>query len=258
MDPDTLLKVYLCIWLAVVGAAVGSFLDCAVSRWAEGRPWSKGRSQCDSCGHVLGVGDLVPIFSWLFRRGKCKYCGEKIPAECLAAELAGALGLFCVGWRFGLTWELGQWAVLAVLLLAVSLADWRKRIIPDRLLIVMAVNRVLWFFILGHGVPELLEALKACAVPAALLALVLAAEKLSGRELMGGGDIKLLFALALYLSWAELLLALLAGCVLGLLWSVCSGMKRGEAMPFGPFLAAGAILTAAFGGPVLDWYIGLF
>ena len=96
------------------------------------------------------------------------------------------------------------------------------------------------------------------AVPAVLLALVLGMERIMGREAMGGGDVKLLFALALYLNWAELFLTLLAGCLLGLLWAGLTRRSKGAAMPFGPFLAAGAVLTVCCGGPVLEWYFGLF
>ncbi len=250
---------FLRFWLAVLGAVAGSFLDCAVSRWAEGDPHPfAGRSRCASCGHTLGAGDLVPVASYLFRRGRCRYCGEAIPARCLWSELAGAAAFVWVGARFGLCLELGQWLVLAALLLALSLTDTAKRIIPDRLPLALAANRAVWFFVLGHGAPELLAAGKALAVPAALLALVLALEKLLDREVMGGGDIKLLFVLALYLTWAELLLALLAGCLLGLLWAALARRGKGGALPFGPFLAAGTILTVCCGGPVLDWYFGLF
>ncbi len=259
MDPDALVKLYLCFWLAVFGAALGSFLDCAVSRWAAGEAHIfRGRSRCAACAHALGAGDLVPVFSYLVRRGRCRYCGAPIPADCLASELAGALFLAGAGARFGLSWETGQWSVCAALLLAVSLADGAERLIPDRLLLALAVNRLLWLPVLGPAVPALLEAAKAAAVPAALLALVLAAERLLDREVMGGGDIKLLFVLALYLNWAELLLALLEGCLLGLLWAVLTGRKQGAVLPFGPFLAAGALLTAYFGGPLLNWYFGLF
>jgi len=258
MEERQIWTALLCFWLAVLGAVLGSFLDCAASRWAEDKPWIKGRSRCAACGRALGAGDLVPVFSYVLRRGRCRYCGAKIPAKCLAAEMAGALSMLCLGLRFGPSVELGEWAVLTALLLAVSLTDWEKRVIPDSLLLVMACIRLFWFPALGHGVRELLGIAAACAVPAALLALVLVMEKLSGREVMGGGDIKLLFALALYLDWAELLLALLAACALGLAWAAASGRKREASVPFGPFLAAGAFLTVVFGGPVLDWYFGLF
>lgn len=256
---EQLLTAYLCFWLAVFGAVLGSFLDCAASRWAGGDPHPfAGRSRCASCGHALGAGDLVPVFSFLLRRGRCKYCGEKIPGECLVAELAGAAAFAALGLRFGLSPELGQWLIVAAVLLALSLTDWAARLIPDKLLVLLAANRAVWFLVLGQGGRELLTAVKACAVPAALLALVLAMEKLMGREAMGGGDIKLLFALALYLTWAELFLTLLLGCLLGLLWAALTGGRKGTAMPFGPFLALGAVLTVLCGGPVLEWYFGLF
>lgn len=251
--------IFLCFWLAVTGAVLGSFLDCCISRMAAGdeHPFG-GRSRCDSCGHTLRAFDLIPVFSWLFLKGKCRYCGKKIPPDCPVSELAGAVAFAGLGLRFGPTLELGQWLVLAGVLLALSLTDLAKRIIPDRLLIFAAVNRVVWFFVMDGWGSALLTALKACAVPAALLGLVLLLEKLSGREVMGGGDIKLLFVLALYLSWAQLLLTLLAGCLFGLVWAVLTGRKKGTVLPFGPFLAAGAIAVICCGDPLLKWYFGLF
>lgn len=258
MEEQEIWTVFLCFWMAVFGAALGSFLDCAVSRWAAGERMFAGRSRCASCGRTLGAADLVPVFSFLFRLGRCRYCKGPIPRECLAAELAGALALGCLAARFGPAPELGQWAVWAALLLALSLTDWAKRLIPDQLLLALVANRVIWFLALGHGGREALEAAKACAIPAVLLALVLLMEKHAGREVMGGGDIKLLFVLALYLTWGALLLTMLTGCLLGLLWAALTRRKKDAAIPFGPFLAAGAVWTVCYGGPVLDWYFGLF
>ena len=136
-------------WIAVVGMVVGSFLDCAVSRWAVGEEIFLGRSHCTSCGHALGVRDLVPLFSFLLHRGRCRFCGEKIPADCLVAEVAGAACFLCMLLRFGLTVELSQWLIFAGLLLALSLADWHMRIIPDGMLLALAVNRLFWMWLLG-------------------------------------------------------------------------------------------------------------
>lgn len=154
---------------------------------------------------------------------------------------------------------LGQWVVWAALLLALSLADCAKRILPNRLVAALAANRVIWMFVLGENMGKAaLRALAACAVPAALLAMVLAAEKCTGREWMGGGDIKLLFALALYFDWAQMLLTLLAGCTLGLLWALAAKKTRTAAIPFGPFLAGGAWVTLCWGAPLIQWYLGFF
>lgn len=275
---EQIMMIYLCFWLALFGLVLGSFIDCAVSRWAAGEKMFAGRSHCVSCGHTLGVLDLIPVVSWLVRRGRCRYCGEKIPAECLVAELAGAVAFVCVGLRFGSDAELGlwfliyrgnpsllltglalvQWLIFAAVLLALSLTDAAKRVIPDRLLIVLAVNRVVWFFVLREGTGVALDILKACIVPAVLFALVLGVEKLLDKEVMGGGDIKLLFTFALYLSWAQLLFALLAGCIAGLVYAVPARKKSGTAVPFGPFLAAGALAAVCFGDPVIQWYFNLF
>lgn len=256
--PEQVILLYLCVVLALFGLVWGSFTDCAVSRWAAGEKMFRGRSRCLSCGHTLGVLDLIPVFSFLVRRGRCRYCKQSIPAECLAAELLGAAGFVCVGVRFGLSLELGQWLVWWALLLALSLSDAAKRIIPDQLLLALAANRLIWFFIVKEDLGVLLETLEALVIPATLLALVLLAEKLLGKEVMGGGDIKLLLALALYLSWAQLLLSLLAGCLVGLAFAVLTGRKRGAAIPFGPFLAVGALAAVCFGDPLIEWYFGLF
>ena len=259
MDENMIITVYLSFWLAILGAVAGSFIDCAVSRWAAGGRMFAGRSQCAACGRTLGAAELVPVFSWLFRRGRCRYCGGKIPADCLAAELAGAAGFVCLGLEFGPEPELLQWLVWAGLLLALSLTDWARRIIPDGILVALAVNRLGWVLFLGEDANRVLwSALGACSIPAALLALVLLAERLIEREVMGGGDVKLLFVLALYLDWAQLLLTLLAGCLLGLAWAALPGGRRRASVAFGPFLAVGAAFTVCFGGPLIQMYLGLF
>lgn len=259
MSPETILTLFLCFWLGVLGAVLGSFLNCWAFRLAHGEKLSRGRSHCDKCGHVLGPGELVPVFSWLFQKGRCRWCGEKIPASCLAAELAGAGSFVLLGAFFGPVPALGQWLILAAVLLFVSLTDLQERIIPDTALLVLLFNRVLWFFLLREPWREtLVQTGLSLLIPAALLALTLLCERLSGRELLGGGDLKLLFVLALYLNWAQLLLGLLTGCVLGLIFARLRGIGRGEPFPFGPALAAGAVLAATVLRPVIDWYFQLF
>lgn len=257
MSVETIILLYLCFWLALAGAVLGSFIDCAVWRWANGGTMFKGRSHCAACGHVLTARDLVPVFSYLFARGRCRHCGEKIPAECLWAEIAGALVFVCLGARFGVSAELCQWLVLGALLLSVSLTDAARRLIPDKLLAAMAVNRAVWVLLLGQPVWDSVKTalVSLCAGPLPLLALALVMDKVLGRDTMGGGDIKLLMALALYLTWPQMLLTLLAGCLLGIVGAAV-GKQRG-AIPFGPYLAAAGVAAVCFGGPLLDWYLGL-
>ena len=258
MTRDTILTLYLCFWLAIAGAAFGSFLDCAVWRWVHGEPIGKGRSRCGSCGHTLAAWDLVPVFSYLFMRGRCRYCNEKIPAECFWAEIAGAAGFVCMGLRFGISAALGQWLVFAVLLLAVSLTDAEARLIPDPLVLTIAVNRVVWALLLQEA---LWDSVKAAIIswgvgPFALLVLTLLMERMLGKEVMGGGDIKLLMAFALYLKWPQMILTLFLGCLCGIL-GAAAAKKRG-AFAFGPYLAAACVITVCFGDPLIQWYIKFF
>lgn len=258
MTHDTIVTLYLCGWLAVAGAAFGSFLDCAVWRWANGEPIWKGRSHCGACGRTLSAWDLIPVFSYLIMRGRCRYCNEKIPADCLWAEIIGAAGLMCIGLRFGVSAALGQWLVFGVLLLAVSLADAATRLIPDPLVLTIAVNRIVWAFLLREALwNDVKTAFVSFIVgPFALFMLTLLMERMLGREVMGGGDIKLLMAFALYLAWQQMILTLLLGCLFGIFGAVVS-RKRG-AFAFGPYLAAGCMITVCFGDPLLKWYASFF
>ena len=254
---EIIIRTYLCIWLVILGAVMGSFVECAVSRWKVGEPMFIDRSRCLSCEHILSVLDLIPIFSWLFLRGRCRYCGERIPADCLMTELAGAAGFLMLGISVPLR-ELGQWLIWAVLLLALSLTDIAKRVIPNELLLCLAANRIAWFFVQREEFEAVFEALKSIFVPITLLALVLLAERLMSREVMGGGDIKLLFVFSLYFTWIQQLLTLLLACLAGLAFAIPAGRKRGASVPFGPFLSVGALLTICFGNPVIEWYFSLF
>jgi prepilin signal peptidase PulO-like enzyme (type II secretory pathway) len=261
LTEEPILLAYAAVWLTLLGACVGSFADCAAWRIARGESLSAGRSHCDSCGATLGVRDLIPVVSYLAHRGKCRRCGAKIPAQCLWAEIAGAVTFLALGLRYGVGWETVMWLLCGSLLLVLSLIDWNTRLLPDKLLLAAAAVRVIFLFLLrqplAQTVPQML--LGAVSISAPVLALSLGMDKLLGRESMGGGDIKLLFVLGLYLPWAHMLLLVLAACLMAIpaaLWA----KKRGkdEGIPFGPFLSAAWLLAAVAGDGILGWYLGLF
>lgn len=264
MREDWILTGYILFWLAVLGAVMGSFLDCAAWRIAHNESITTGRSHCGSCGHSLSVGDLIPVFSYLFHRGKCRYCGAKIPAECLAAELCGCLMFLGLGSRYGIQPELAMWLVLGCICLLLALIDWNIQIIPDKLLILAVVNRLVFLLVLKQPLGETLisMAIGACSVSVPLLLLVLVADRIMGKETMGGGDIKLLFVLGLYMDWMQMCLLLLTACLLGILTGILmklSSRQKSEdrAVPFGPPLIGAWYLVLMFGEPLITWYRGL-
>lgn len=264
MGEDWIFTGYILFWLAVLGAVMGSFLDCAAWRIAHKESLLTGRSHCGSCGHSLSLRDLIPVFSYIFHRGRCRYCGGKIPAECLAAELCGLLMFLGLGWRYGLGPELAMWLVMGCLCLLIALIDWNIGLIPDRLLLLTAANRLIFLFVLNQpfGKTLLSMVIGACSVSVPLLLLVLLADKLLGRETMGGGDIKLIFVLGLYMDWMQMCLVLIAACVLGILTGLLMKTparhnKEERTLPFGPPLIGAWYLVLLFGEPLIAWYRGI-
>ena len=243
------LRPLLALWLGLLGSVMGSFLDCAASRRGTGRSVLKGRSQCDSCGHVLAAWEMIPLVSWPLFRATCRHCGAHIPVECWLAEIFGAAAFATLTLAIGGSWELLMWLILAALLLELSLIDARELIIPDGLLIAAAAVRLVFWAIEGHALPALGQmAIGALSVSLPLLLLSLLMDKVLGRESMGGGDIKLL---------AVLIFLLLASCLVGIIGGLITA-KRGKPFPFGPYIALGAFITRLTGGPVISWYLGLF
>ncbi len=255
---------YIVFWAAVLGAVMGSFLDCVAWRRAHGESIWKGRSHCGECGHVLGVRDLIPVFSFLFSKGKCRHCGARIPREAFVAELVGAFSFTAIAVKFDMQLTLPMWLIFAALLLLLALIDCNQRMLPDSLLLALAVNRLLFWLVLGHVPGALLQMLLgACSVSVPLLLLVLLMDRVLGKETMGGGDIKLFFVLGLYFTWQQMLLVLLCACLLGIAgWFLARRTPRTEdgeeqAFPFGPYIAGAAGIVLLWGQPLINWYMSL-
>ena len=120
---DTFFMIYCCVLAGVLGAVLGSFLNCAAWRIAHGESFVKGRSHCTSCGHVLGFLDLIPVFSWIFLGGRCRYCKTKISPRYMLTELFFALVSVLTLLRFDLSPEFVRNMVLACCLFCLSLVD---------------------------------------------------------------------------------------------------------------------------------------
>lgn len=254
-----LITAYLILLAALLGLVMGSFLTCLAMRSVSGASVLRGRSHCDSCGHVLGVPDLVPVFSWLFSRGRCRYCGVKLPAKYPALELLCGVIYVSLLLRFDVTWDLALYAALMTLLFPASLVDLDIQELPDGFLLAAAVAffPLAW---LAGGLPLIVRGLiGAVALFVPMLLIVLLFDKLMGRETMGGGDLKLIAVLGLYFGWQQGVLLIILACLLGLLMALLTGSAKARtAFPFGPALSAAAWLTALIGSPVLSWYTSLF
>ena len=259
------ITIYCLVLAAVLGACAGSFLNCMAWRIVHEEPFLKGRSHCDVCGHVLSAGDLIPIVSYLAHRGKCRYCGAKLSIRHVIYEALSAVVFVTLLLRFDISPDALQYILLACLLMGAAFADIEGYIIPDGFILAGVALRLVFILLSGHILSDLTAALiGGFAVALALLLVVLVMEKVLGREAMGGGDIKLIFMLGLFLGWQKNILCVLIACLLGIVTAVLTQKQREQnsedqrIFPWGPSLAIAAYLTLLFGDALLNAYLSLF
>lgn len=257
------IKIYLYVVIGLLGLVMGSALNCLSYRMAHKQKWAGGRSVCPSCRHTLGTLDLIPLFSWLFLKGKCRYCGNKISARYPLTEALLALIYVSLLWRFGLSLQLVTTMIFCSCLFCLSLIDLDTQIIPDRFLVIPAVVRIAQLFIEQDATTALLALIPAVVLGGGILILSLIMDKILKKDTMGGGDIKLLAVLGLYLSGfptciAEGLLLLLAASVIGIVMGMIMTKAKTDAIfPFGPALALSGWFILLFGEDIALWYNSL-
>lgn len=248
--------IYGIVLALILGACMGSFLNCTAIRIGRGEDFVKGRSHCMVCGHDLNTKDLIPILSWVFLKGKCRYCGAKIPARYVMVEIIFALVSVACLLKFDLTVLcLRNYVFLSVLYL-LTLTDIDTMTIPDSCHIIAALVWIASAPLLLTR-PEIISHLIAALVfGGGVLILSLVMDRVMGRETMGGGDIKLLAVAGLYFGFIGTLLVLIIACIAGLLFNVYNRNKNRE-FPFGPWISIASAIVLFVGDPLINWYSGL-
>lgn len=258
-DFPTPVRIYILAVAAVFGLVMGSALNCLAYRLARGEKWSGGRSKCPACGHVLGAAELVPLFSWLFLRGRCRHCGAPISPRYPLSELTLGVVFAAMVLRFGLSLQTLTSLILCACLFCLSLVDLEVQLIPDRFLLIPAAVRLEQLFFEGGWCGLLRGLLPALVMGGVLLLLVLCMDRLLHKESMGGGDIKLFIMLGLWFRFPCCLLLLVLSCFFGIAFAaVTVRMKRSIPFAFGPAISAAALAVLLAGEPIVTWYMGLF
>lgn len=252
-----------------VGTSVGSFLNVVVDRLPRGQPILVSRSRCDACGTALAPVDLVPVLSYLWLRGHCRYCAVQIPLRLPLVEGGTGVLFLLFFLREGLTGGGLLLALAAALLLALALIDLEHGLVPDSLVLPGVVLALLisplWPLLgvvrsLGPVEGSLGSALGSVAAGAVALLLFLAVVLLS-RGGMGWGDVKLAGLIGLLTGVpgvaVALWLAFVAAGAVALLLLGLHRRGRKDAIPFAPFLAAGGVVALLGGDYVTAWYTRL-
>lgn len=250
----------LLVVIAVVyGLIIGSFLNAWAWRLAHGEKITAGRSHCPTCGAQIRAYDNVPLVSWLLLRGRCRDCGEPISWRYPLGEAVTAALFAAVAVMDGLSWLLVPHLLFASALIVASQVDLEKKIIPDIVILPVAALGLPLMSVLGSA-PWWQWPVAGLGAAAFLFLISEVYYRIRHVEGMGFGDVKLALCMGVYLGPAvvpALFLGFLSGAAVGV---ILIGGRRGDAktaIPFGPFLAAGAILALFFGGALIDAYLGL-
>lgn len=241
----------------VGGLMIGSFVTVVAHRVPRAESVIAPRSRCPGCGTPIAAYDNLPVVSWTLLRGRSRCCGDPVSYRYPLTELGlGVLYAAIVLVLWDEPSELALGLVLATTLVAITLTDLERRIIPNKILLVSAALGVVIVVVADPAsLPE-----RAIAATAAG-GLFFAAALLYPRG-MGLGDVKLAAVMGLFLGPAvatAILVALLAGALVGLAMIARHGaIARTRAIPFGPFLALGGITALLVGDQLLDWYLGTF
>ena len=243
------------------GLGVGSFMTVAVYRLPRGESVIRPRSRCPSCGSEVGARDNIPVLSWLLLRGSCRQCGERISVEYPLVELATAGLVVLAAIRYPNPWRAVLVGGLLALMPGIAVIDLRHRIIPNRL---MYPSLLLFpvLILLARLIGEAADPVRAGIGFLLYGGILFVVAAVSGG--MGMGDVKLAALIGLVLGSLGLrFVGVAAGAAIafggiGGLVALAMGKGRKTAIPFGPYLAAGAVVAGLWGETIASWYIGRF
>lgn len=251
----------LLIFSFVFGAVVGSFLNVCIYRIPAEQSIVSPPSSCPKCGRRIRWYENIPMISYLLLRGRCSACRTVISLRYPLVEgLTGGLFVL-IFWYFGSSAPTLVYWLLAAALVTITFIDLDHQIIPD----VISLPGIAVGFVCSFFIPWLtwLDSLLGIVVGGGSLLLVAwGYEKLTGREGMGGGDIKLLAMLGAFLGWQSVLpiifLSSLAGTLIGVPIMLIQKGDAKLAIPFGPFLCFAAIVYLLWGQIIIRWYLNFF
>ncbi len=252
MTINILIGVYVCI----LGAIIGSFLNVIIYRVPAGESIAKGRSKCMNCGEQIKAYDLVPIISYIFLRGKCRSCKARVSIRYPMIEVL--TGLIFLGTFLVEGLEIKSFLTMAVgaILIAISAIDFDHMIIPNGLVIAL-IPLAIAYGIWDYDVAIVSRIIGAFVVSLPLFILIIIIP-----DSFGGGDVKLMFVMGFILGWQNTLVGTFIGILLGgivataaLIKNRKKGNEKQTHIPFGPWLAIGSFVALLYGEEIINLYI---
>jgi len=263
---EEMMPLYYIIF-GVLGLLIGSFLNVCIYRIPNNESVVVKPSHCMKCGHRLNALDLIPVFSYIFLRGKCRYCGDKISPRYTLVELLTSLTYVLLFHKYGLTVDFFASAYLMSILIVVFFIDLDHMIIPDGLVIAGLIGGGILFIynifkpVAIYGDRNWWNPLLGGVIGFGILLLIgiVGSAVYKTEDAMGGGDIKIFAPIGIFLGWKMTGIALLAsflfGGIIGFILILLKGREKERTYAFGPFIVLGTFVTYLFGWDVLNWYL---
>jgi len=257
---------YLIIF--IFGLVVGSFLNCVIYRLEKNKSFLKGRSFCPYCKHVLKSQDLIPVFSFLILKGKCRYCRKHISWQYPLVELAaGFLFVFILNYELGImNYEILDFGfilnflfliLISSFLILIFVYDLKHYIIPDKV-VYPAILIAFIYLIAAYDLRLMIYALLSAVFASGFFLFIVL---ISQGRWMGLGDVKLAFFMGLFLGFPNILAALffafLIGAIIGVVIVSVGRKTLKSEVPFGPFLVIGTFIAFFWGRILIDWYLNI-
>ena len=247
---------------AILGLVVGSFLNVCIDRLPQNKSIAYPPSHCEACQHKLSAKDLIPVFSYLRLRGRCRYCQVSIPGKLLWVELAAAVIFALLYWHYRLSPELGVMAFYACLFIVIFVIDLEHSLILNKVVYpTMVVALLLSLYPWPWFSESIGMRVAYAALGGAIGFVVFLLIALVSRGGMGWGDVKLAALIGLAtgfpLVFVAIIMAAILGGIVAVVLLVTRRRGRREMIPFGPFLAVAAMVTLLWGSNILSWYLGL-
>jgi leader peptidase (prepilin peptidase)/N-methyltransferase len=245
---------------ALLGMAIGSFLNVVIDRLPAGQSLFFPASHCPSCQRRLTAIELIPVISYLWLRGHCRYCQAAIPRRVLGVEIVSGIIFASLYLHYGLGSEMVVGDFYFSLFLVLFVIDLEHHLILNTLVYPSLVVALLFSIFLSHleVVPTIADSAIGGAIGLGLFLLII----IVSRGGMGWGDVKMATLIGFVVGYPSvfvaLFLAVVVGGLVGGLSLVFKAKSRKQSIPFGPFLSVGAMVTLIWGADLLDWYLGLF
>ena len=238
----------------IFGTVIGSFLNVCIYRIPKHEDIVKTRSHCMSCSRQLKWYDMFPLFSYLFLRGRCRYCKTKLSVQYPLIEAVNGILYVIIVLQNGVNVDSLLYCLLTSALLVLSVIDFRTYEIPfgiNLFILALGLIRVALDY---HNFLNYLIGLLAVSVVLAILYYA------TGGRAIGGGDVKLMAVCGFFLGWQLIIMAFLLGCVLGAVIHVIRMKVSGEnhVLAMGPYLSLGVFIAMLWGNRMLAWYLGMF